>query len=248
MTGLGWAAAAAVALALALGAAALGRALPASRALDLLGSFLLLLPAGWLASVGLLVVTAGPAALVDIVAGVVTEALVHSSVAGAVAGQVGALGWLWGRRAAVAWVRPPAWGWAAGVAVGTANLALAAAVSALAERLGGDPPSQVFAEVLATGAGPGAWLARASLAVVPPLAEELVFRGQLHGLVARARGERAAILLGGAVFGALHLADPSVVPQLVLFGLALGWLRARTGSVGPAIVAHLVNNAVAVLP
>ena len=80
-----------------------------------------------------------------------------------------------------------------------------------------------------------------------PLTEELLFRGLvLDALRVRLVG-RAWVAIGiqGAAFGLVHGADPAAVVPLTILGVALGWLRLRTGSLWPAIVAHAANNWVA---
>ncbi|MCZ0813429.1 MAG: CPBP family intramembrane glutamic endopeptidase [Pseudomonadota bacterium] len=106
---------------------------------------------------------------------------------------------------------------------------------------------------------PGRWLMLLPLGLAGLLiqtgAEELVFRGYLQSQLA-ARFRHPAIWLGlpAAAFGLLHL-DPVmhgadswlVVIWAFGFGLAAGDLTARSGSLGPAIALHLVNNMGAVL-
>lgn len=106
---------------------------------------------------------------------------------------------------------------------------------------------------------PGRWLLLLPLGlaglVIQTGAEELVFRGYLQSQLA-ARFRHPAIWLGvpAAAFGLLHL-DPVmhgadswlVVIWACGFGLAAGDLTARSGTLGPAIALHLVNNLGAVL-
>lgn len=89
------------------------------------------------------------------------------------------------------------------------------------------------------------------LVAFAPLAEELVFRGVLlSGLMARAR-VAWAIVGSSLVFGAVHL--PGVdfqvanVTGLIVFGAVLAWLRLRSASLWPGVLAHAVFNSVAVL-
>jgi membrane protease YdiL (CAAX protease family) len=42
-------------------------------------------------------------------------------------------------------------------------------------------------------------------------------------------------------------ADPVHSPVAALLGLYLGWITERAGSILPAVIAHVVNNAMAVL-
>ncbi len=94
----------------------------------------------------------------------------------------------------------------------------------------------------------GTLFARALLAIaivgVAPLAEELVFRGYLWDLLERAHSRTLAWALTSVLF-ALHHVDPIHVIAVFFTGLFLGWLRLATGSVWPAVGAHLLNNGLA---
>ena len=81
-------------------------------------------------------------------------------------------------------------------------------------------------------------------------AEELVFRGYLQSqLAARFHSPIIWIGLPSLVFGALHY-DPNVDETAawivtlwaVMFGVAAADLTARSGTLGPAIALHMVNN------
>lgn len=97
--------------------------------------------------------------------------------------------------------------------------------------------------------------ARVLLAVlvvcVAPFVEELVFRGVLLSGFARRMSIRWAVVASAVVFGCAHLADFGFswipVPQLVLLGMVLGWLRVQCRSLWPSITLHATNNLVAVI-
>jgi membrane protease YdiL (CAAX protease family) len=84
-----------------------------------------------------------------------------------------------------------------------------------------------------------------------PLVEELLFRGVLLSAVARYTGNGMAIVLSALLFACVHLPDLSflwyALPNLALLGLILGWLRVQSGSIWPAVVAHGMNNLLAVV-
>lgn len=99
------------------------------------------------------------------------------------------------------------------------------------------------------------------IAVLAPVAEELVFRGAvLRALLrwadrvpTRHRGQQGltvrqwgAVALSAVFFALVH-GNPSQMPHALLIGLLLGWLFARTGSVLPGMVLHIVNNTAAYL-
>ena len=52
------------------------------------------------------------------------------------------------------------------------------------------------------------------------------------------------------LFGSVHLpsGDLAVAGLLAFLGVILAWLYERTGSLGPPIVLHMVNNSIAIIP
>lgn len=81
--------------------------------------------------------------------------------------------------------------------------------------------------------------------VLAPVFEEVLFRGLFFGALAK-HGTSAAIVGSALVFTAVHLltyaeAPLALVPILVV-GLGIGALRARTGSIDPGITSHAVFN------
>jgi membrane protease YdiL (CAAX protease family) len=82
---------------------------------------------------------------------------------------------------------------------------------------------------------------------VAPISEEVFFRGFLFGGLRGRMGFWAAALISGAFFGAIHLLGGSieVIPPLAIFGVLLAWLYERTGSLGPPILMHALQNAIA---
>lgn len=89
----------------------------------------------------------------------------------------------------------------------------------------------------------------ASLAVMAglaPLVEELIFRGLLYGWLAGRWGTVAAWIVSSLAFAAAHV-EPAHVILVLPLGLFFGWLRRRTDSLWPSLVAHMVNNGLAVV-
>ncbi len=82
--------------------------------------------------------------------------------------------------------------------------------------------------------------------VAAPLCEELFFRGFLQrGLMARLEAPRA-IVVTALIFSAFHLEPVGFLARFQL-GVLFGLLAWRSGSIWPAIGAHLANNATSTL-
>jgi membrane protease YdiL (CAAX protease family) len=86
---------------------------------------------------------------------------------------------------------------------------------------------------------------------VGPLFEELLFRGFLQPLFSRSVGTVMGIALTALLFGTLHLKEYANVWKFALaiwiVGVALGTVRARTGSIIPSTVMHACFNLVSVV-
>lgn len=87
-----------------------------------------------------------------------------------------------------------------------------------------------------------------AVALLAPLAEEVVFRGAALRLMLRSDRVRpwAAIIISALLFGLAH-ANPAQLPHAILIGILLGWIYWRTGSIVPTVLYHWVNNSVAFL-
>jgi hypothetical protein len=81
--------------------------------------------------------------------------------------------------------------------------------------------------------------------IMPPL-EELVFRGWLWKLVSWKMTPYWTWIIISLVFAAIHM-EPVHVLGLLPFSFFVGWLRYKTGELGPSIIAHMANNAAACL-
>lgn len=132
------------------------------------------------------------------------------------------------------------YGLAAVVALGA--IGVSALWSLLLNRLGAEFGNQVIVDAISDGADP-----RLIVAVVlfAPILEELLFRGWVLPRLMRRFGEVPGFLLTALGFTALHLDAPQVAPPILALALALGWLRLRTRSVWPGVLAHALNNGLA---
>lgn len=89
-----------------------------------------------------------------------------------------------------------------------------------------------------------AWVV-ALIAVEPGIFEELGFRGFILGRLEGLIKPRDALLASSAMFAIIHL-DLAMFPFLFLMGVYLGWLRQRSGSLYPGMLAHFLHNLLAV--
>ena len=81
--------------------------------------------------------------------------------------------------------------------------------------------------------------------LLAPVVEELTYRGIGFALLAP-YGTGVAILTTGVLFGAAHGLIVAL-PVLTIFGIVVGWLRARTNSVYPSMLLHAIFNGTALV-
>jgi membrane protease YdiL (CAAX protease family) len=118
-------------------------------------------------------------------------------------------------------------------------------ISVAVTRLGIEPEG--MKEAMKIAAEPAQFAASvAVMAILAPLVEETVFRGLLYGWIAGRWGTIAAWIVSSILFAAAHVELAHAVLVFPL-GLWFGWLRRRTDSLWPSIVAHMINNGIAVL-
>lgn len=85
------------------------------------------------------------------------------------------------------------------------------------------------------------------LAIIPSVAEELIFRGILQQLLCRIfKSGHLAIWITAIFFSAIHLQFFGFLPRLIL-GLSFGYLFFWSGNLWIAVFAHFINNAVPVV-
>ena len=84
------------------------------------------------------------------------------------------------------------------------------------------------------------------IVLLAPVAEELFFRGFLFAGLRTRWSLWPAAITSGLIFGLVHAPTgiTTVVP-LAALGFALCWLYDRTGSLWPCVIAHMINNALA---
>lgn len=83
-----------------------------------------------------------------------------------------------------------------------------------------------------------------SVLVLAPIVEEITFRGVAMGhLLGRGLNPHLAVVLPAAAFAMLHVQyTPAAIFSVFMLGLFLGWLRLKSGSIAPPIIAHMAVN------
>lgn len=82
--------------------------------------------------------------------------------------------------------------------------------------------------------------------LVAPFCEEVFFRGFVFPGLLRGMAPGGAIVLSALIFAVAH-ADPGSFVVLFFIGLALAFVRLRTGSLWPSMLLHLLNNGIGAL-
>lgn len=140
--------------------------------------------------------------------------------------------------------RPRSWRWALAVAV-PLFIAVFVVISALDHVLHGSKEQGLVPKHWEPSHASAYGANLVIIVGVAPVVEELLFRGLGYSLLERF-GQWPAIVAVGLAFGLYH-GLVQALPELALFGSALAWLRARTGSVFPGMLVHATFNAVGVV-
>ena len=132
--------------------------------------------------------------------------------------------------------------------------------TALASQIRGEPPDPIahktLESIVENPRDVWAIVLIACAVLGAPLVEEVIFRVCLQGAIARATGMHwVAVLVSAGLFALVHTAGETVpwhaVPPLLVLGIALGVVYARTGRAAPVIIMHaafnVLNIALAVL-
>ena len=147
------------------------------------------------------------------------------------------------------WTAPYSRAWYGhAVLLALAAILLVAGVTLSIERITGAPLENPQVGMLAPG---GASIYSAAVmvflvAVVAPLAEELLFRGLLYRWIAERFGMWIGLVISSLIFSSMH-GILLLIPPLFVVGCLLAWLYEKSGSVLPCIVMHGVFNGIMLL-
>jgi hypothetical protein len=97
---------------------------------------------------------------------------------------------------------------------------------------------------------PGVGIAIAAviaIVVLAPFAEEMFFRGFFFAGLRTRWSVWPSAVVSGAVFGLVHApTGPTAAIPLAGLGVGLAWLYDKTGSIWPCMLAHFLNNSLAI--
>jgi membrane protease YdiL (CAAX protease family) len=87
--------------------------------------------------------------------------------------------------------------------------------------------------------------------LLAPAVEEMIFRGYIYPVIARSWGIASGVIVTGVLFGGLHAQQlwggPWQIASIVVVGIVLTLVRAKTGSVLASFVVHTSYNSFQVL-
>lgn len=81
-----------------------------------------------------------------------------------------------------------------------------------------------------------------TVAILAPIAEEIVFRGFIQDTLQKYLSPAVTILVTAFLFSVIHMQVEYVI-ALGIMGLILGWARYRSKSLLVPVVIHVLNNA-----
>ena len=79
-----------------------------------------------------------------------------------------------------------------------------------------------------------------SVAILTPFAEELLFRGFILGMLLKRYSDTQSVVISSLIFAIAH--EPIAMVLAFGGGLLYGWVRVRTGSILPGMIAHAIWN------
>lgn len=102
-------------------------------------------------------------------------------------------------------------------------------------------PMQPTAVMITKAKQGSAWLTYACVAVALPMTEEILFRGYLFDALKPRCPDALVVIITAFVFALVHFQGLYFAP-IFGFGLILGWVKLRTGSLRLPVLLHTLNN------
>ena len=121
-------------------------------------------------------------------------------------------------------------------------------VAQIASRFPSTAPGElkIVSEFFGDGIGPPQLLVFLIIVLFLPVIEEWLFRGVLWRLASKVMTSGFVWVTISLLFAIAHW-EPLHVLGLLPLSFFLGWLRLKTGELGPSILAHMTNNLIACL-
>ena len=85
-----------------------------------------------------------------------------------------------------------------------------------------------------------------SVCLVAPITEELFFRGALWHILEKFLSKKYVFIITSILFALAHV-EPYHIIGVLPVGVYIGWLRLRSNSIFPPILAHMTNNLIVCL-
>ncbi len=121
-------------------------------------------------------------------------------------------------------------------------------VAQIASRFPTTAPEElkIVSEFFGDGIGPPQLLVFLIIVFFLPIIEEWLFRGIFWRWAKKVMSPASTFVVISLLFDFVHW-EPLHVLGLLPLSFFLGWLRLKTGRLGPSIIAHMTNNLVACL-
>lgn len=84
------------------------------------------------------------------------------------------------------------------------------------------------------------------IAILPPIFEELAFRGYLFNLLSKVTNDKNVIIATSFLFALVHFSFISII-WIFPFGLLLGYLRKKYNTLWLGMIIHFIHNLIIVL-
>lgn len=114
-------------------------------------------------------------------------------------------------------------------------------------RLAEDAAAQLTQAFIKTDSFNGLLLNIFVVALVPAICEEILFRGAMQQFFVMCfKNKHFAVWITATIFSAFHMQFFGFLPRLIL-GVFLGYMFAYSGSLWVSVIAHFLNNLIALL-